>query len=137
MPLLQWIPSYPYSKCLLEQKIFQCWSFLATLIRTHGIAVCFSTCFMLVLFIQDRNSESPGKFSINTKVWLKRHKIGVPGWLSQLSIRFGPDHNFMGCGFEPHVGLCADSSEPGAALDSVSPLSAPPPFALALSLKNK
>ena len=39
---------------------------------------------------------------------------------------------------KPHVGLCADSSEPGAASDSVSPsLSAPPPPSLSLSLKNK
>ena len=40
--------------------------------------------------------------------------------------------------FEPRVGLCADGSEPGAALDSVSPsLSAPPPLMLCLSRVNK
>ena len=42
-------------------------------------------------------------------------------------------------GFEPRIGLCADSSEPGAALDTVClSLSAPPPLMLCLSsLKNK
>ena len=40
--------------------------------------------------------------------------------------------------FEPRVGLRADSSEPGAALDSVSPsLSVPPPLMLCLSLSLK
>ena len=39
-------------------------------------------------------------------------------------------------GFEPHIGLCADSTEP--ALDSVSPsLSAARPLVPSLSLKNK
>ena len=43
------------------------------------------------------------------------------------------------CGFESRVGLCADSSKPGAALDSVSPsLSLPLPYSrlLSFSLKN-
>ena len=43
------------------------------------------------------------------------------------------------CGFEPHVRLCTDSSEPGTpASDSVSPfLSDPPPLALCISKINK
>ena len=35
---------------------------------------------------------------------------GLVGWTSD----FGLDHNLGFHGFEPRVGLCADSSEPGA-----------------------
>ena len=37
---------------------------------------------------------------------------GMPGWLSQLS-NFSSGHNLTVLGFETHIGLCADSSEPG------------------------
>ena len=40
--------------------------------------------------------------------------IGVPGWLTQLSIDFGSGHDLVVPEFKPHLGLCADSSEPGA-----------------------
>ena len=42
-------------------------------------------------------------------------------------------------GFEPHVGLCADSSEPGACVGFCVSffLSAPPPLVFSLPLKNK
>ena len=62
-----------------------------------------------------------------------------PTHLSEAS-DFGSGHDVSVHEFEPRVGLCADGSEPGAALDPVSPsLSAPPPLALCLSrfLKNK
>ena len=50
----------------------------------------------------------------------------------------GSGRDLTVCGFQPRVGLWADGSEPGAALDSVSPsLSAPPLLALYLSLLNK
>ena len=53
------------------------------------------------------------------------------------SLDFGSDHDLTVCGFKPHTGLCADSSEPGAVSDSVSPsLSDPPPFMLCLSLSQ-
>ena len=35
---------------------------------------------------------------------------GSVGWASN----FGSGHDLAVCEFEPHVGLCADSSEPGA-----------------------
>ena len=48
---------------------------------------------------------------------------------------FGSGHDPVVHGFEPPVGLCADSSEPGPASDSVSPsLSAHPLLAFSLSL---
>ena len=56
------------------------------------------------------------------------------------TLDFGSGQDLMAREFEPRVGLCADSSEPGAASDSVSPsLSAPPLLTLCvcLSLKNK
>ena len=37
-------------------------------------------------------------------------------------------HDLAVCEFEPRVGLRADSSEPGAALDSVSPSVSVPPL---------
>ena len=48
---------------------------------------------------------------------------------------FRSGHDLTVPGYEPPIGLCADSSEPGAASDSVSPsLSAPSLFMLCLSL---
>ena len=52
---------------------------------------------------------------------------------------FRSGHDLSGREFEPHVGLCADSSEPGACFGfcvSLS-LSGPPPLVLCLSKVNK
>ena len=38
----------------------------------------------------------------------------APGWLSQSSVRLRLRSYLNVCEFEPHVRLCADSSEPGA-----------------------
>ena len=57
---------------------------------------------------------------------------GSVGWASE----FGSGHDLAVRGFEPRVGLCAQSLEPAS--DSVSPsLSDPPPFMLCLSLSQK
>ena len=64
---------------------------------------------------------------------------GVPGWLSHLSLHFGSGHDLTVCEFGPQVGLCADSSEPGARFGfcvSLS-LSVPPLLTLCLSLLQK
>ena len=74
--------------------------------------------------------------------------IGAPGWLSQLG--FSSGHDLTARGFKPCVGLCADSSEPGASFGlclpfcpsptlthSVSLSLCPSPRTLSLSLKNK
>ena len=58
-----------------------------------------------------------------------------------LTLDLGSGQDLTVRGFEPHVGLCADSSEPGTRFGfcvSFS-LSAPPPvvLCLSLSLKNK
>ena len=53
---------------------------------------------------------------------------------------FGSGHGLQVGGFQPHIGLGADSSAPGVASDSVSfPLSAHPLLSLCLSLflKNR
>ena len=42
--------------------------------------------------------------------------LGLSGWLSRLNIDFSSGHDLEVCEFEPHIGLCADSSEPGAYL---------------------
>ena len=38
--------------------------------------------------------------------------LGVLGWLKQLSADFHSGHDLTVLEFEPHIGLCADSSEP-------------------------
>ena len=57
--------------------------------------------------------ENSMKVSQNIK---NRTTLGVPGWLSWLSIwllvSFGSDHDLTVHGIEPHSGLCADSVEP-------------------------
>ena len=40
--------------------------------------------------------------------------LGAPGWRSRLSVRLQPGHDLAVREFEPHVGLGADGSEPGA-----------------------
>ena len=53
------------------------------------------------------------------------------------SVDFGSGHDFTVREFEPCIGICADSSEPRAASDSVSPsLSAPPQLMMSLSHKQ-
>ena len=69
--------------------------------------------------------------SFHQKLIFLGHLGGSVGWASG----FGSGHDLMVCEFEPHVGLCADSSELEPASDSVSPsLSAPPLLMLCLSL---
>ena len=63
-------------------------------------------------------------------------KTGVPGCLSQLSIQLRL-RSWSHCEFKPHVGLCADSSEPGVCFRLCVFLSLCPFPTHALSLKNK
>ena len=49
---------------------------------------------------------------------------GRGAWVAQLvEFDFGSGHDLMVHGFEPRIGLCADSSEPGACLRFCLPLS--------------
>ena len=50
---------------------------------------------------------------------------------------FGSGHDLTGCGFEPRVGLCADSSDPGVCFGFCVCSSLYPSHAHALSLNNK
>ena len=54
---------------------------------------------------------------------------------------FGSGHDLVVCEFEPRVGLCVDSSEPGGCFSfcfrEILPLSDPPPFMLCFSLSQK
>ena len=70
---------------------------------------------------------------------IKKHFVGAPGWLSQLSADFSSGHDLTVFGFEPHVGLYADSSEPGVCFGFCVSLSlcTSPACALSLFLKNK
>ena len=72
------------------------------------------------------------------KIELKGRLGGSVGW----AVDFGSGHDLAVPEFEPLVGLCADSSEPGACFRLYVSFSAPPPFMLCLShlllsLKNK
>ena len=60
-------------------------------------------------------------------------------WVAQLvthpTFDFGSGHDLTVCGFEPHIGLCSDSTEP--ARDPLSPsLSAPPLLVLSLKINK-
>ena len=68
-------------------------------------------------------------------------KISFRGiWVAQ-SVKHltGSGNDLVVCGFAPHIGLCADSSEPGAYSGFCVSLSAPPWLTLcfSLSLKNE
>ena len=67
---------------------------------------------------------------------LKKEKStsGAPGWLSQLSVRHQLRSSPHG-EFEPHVGFCADSSEPGVRFGFCVSLSLFPIHTLSLSQK--
>ena len=67
------------------------------------------------------------------KVTYKNTKTGAPGWLGRLS-DFGSGHDITVRGFEPRVGLCADSSELGACFGFCVSLSLCPSPVHALSL---
>ena len=72
---------------------------------------------------------------------LKIGPLGMPGWLSQPSIRLRLRSWSHGCEFEPHIWLCTDSSEPGACFGFCVSLSlCPSPMCmhiLSLSLSQK
>ena len=54
---------------------------------------------------------------------------GVPQLVKRPTLGFSSGHDLTACEFEPHIGLCTDSTEPASS--SLSPsLSAPPLLAL-------
>ena len=63
----------------------------------------------------------------------------VPQLVKRPTPGCGSGHNLMVCEFEPHVGLWADSSEPGACFGFCVSLSLtlPRSCSVSLSLKNK
>ena len=70
----------------------------------------------------------------------KRQHWGT--WVAQSVVSdFGSGHDLPVRGFEPHIGLCADCSEPGACFGFCASLPLGPFLAralsLSLSLKNK
>ena len=69
------------------------------------------------------------------KLWVKdpfKVQVRAHMWLVWIS-DFGSGHDLVVCGFEPHVGLCADSSEPGACFGFYPS----PTCALTLSVSQK
>ena len=75
-----------------------------------------------------------GPVNVFKRLCLKPFLIGAPGRLRRLSIDFGSDHDLMAGEFEPRIGLCADSSEPGACFGFCLPPSALPLLTLSLSV---
>ena len=68
---------------------------------------------------------------------MQKEGEGRPGGSVGSASNFSSGHDLAARGFEPRVGLYADSSEPRAASDSVSPsLSAPPLIVLSVSLSK-
>ena len=68
-------------------------------------------------------------------------KWGKQGRLVAQSVKwpadFGSGHDLTVCEFEPRVGLCADSSEPGACFGFCVSLSAPNPRTFCLCFSQK
>ena len=101
----------------------------------------YSICWWKYLIFLEHNKEK-GKESLALGKYLTAICIiscrGEPGWLSSLSVWLQLT-SWSVCGFEPHIGLCADSSEPGACLGFSVSLSLPLPrsLTLTLSLKSK
>ena len=62
-------------------------------------------------------------------------------WVAQSvewpTLDFGSGHDLTVCEFEPHVGLCADSSEPGACFEFCVSLSLPFPCSCSVSRSQK
>ena len=56
------------------------------------------------------DSTKKTEAAIRKQKILKGHLGGSVGWVTD----FGSGRDLMVCEFEPHVGLCVDSSEPGA-----------------------
>ena len=78
-----------------------------------------------------RASESPGGL-VKTQS-AAGHLGGSVGWVSD----FSSGHDLEVCGFNPCVGLCADSSEPGVHFGFCVSLSLSPSPACTLSFKNE
>ena len=62
----------------------------------------------------DNNEERVWAHSLTGSDVLCRKLQGRPGGSVGWTSDFGSGHDVTVCGFEPCVGLCADSSEPGA-----------------------
>ena len=87
---------------------------------------CYFTCFFLLTTVLYLFLSPFLNYNIP--------KPGAPGWLSQLSVQLGSGHDLMVREFEPHVGLCADSLEPGACFGLCVSFSLCPSPTCALSL---
>ena len=61
--------------------------------------------------------------------------LGSLGGLVSSASDFGQGHDLMVCGFEPRVGLCADSLDPGACFGFCVSLSLCPSSACSFSQK--
>ena len=64
----------------------------------------------------DRDDWGPGQGERIRTLLLRRKGMGRLGGSVGWAADFGSGHDLTARGFEPHVGLRADSSEPGACL---------------------
>ena len=117
--------------------------------RSLYFSISLSECFYLYVFSQNHLNVNwkhlPSYFKLLKRVNIKNHSLvmkvrkfnsaGSPGWLSRLSIDCGSGHDLTVHWFEPHVGLCADSSKPGVCYRYYVSLSlSAPPVSLSLFL---
>ena len=70
------------------------------------------------------------------RIYKNKSAKGCFGGSVGLVPNLGSGHDRVVHEFEPHIGLCADSSEPGACLGCCVSLSAPPLLALCLYLSK-
>ena len=108
-------------------KIVHIYSFL--------ILFCFFGCMLFVL-----DTPRSKMFYFCLLIWLIVIIIrsGAPGWLSRLGGQLRLRSDLMVPDFETHVGLCADSSEPGACFRICDPPSlCPLPSSCSVSVSQK
>ena len=107
---------------------------------------CQTSCLKIIAFIMRLSVEElPAALYCTSQQsqallsGFKKPTSGTPGWLSGSASHFSSGHDLTVREFKPHVGLCADRSEPGACFRfclslSLSLCHSP---ARILSLKNK
>ena len=127
-----WLSQLSVRLSILAQVVI---SWFMGLSRTLGSAL--TTCLLGILSLPISLS-----FPHSQKQCLNKHlkyKLGCLGGSVSKVSNFGSGHDLTVREFEPYIGLCADSSEPGACFGfcvSFS-LSAPPRLKLCLSLCQK
>ena len=98
-----WVSDAP-----LHGSGFQGW---AQAIPLHGLVIPLGLDRVTTVANIKLDTSDPGIFVVEVQ---KMRGAWVAQSVEHPTLDFGSGHDLMVCEFEPRVGLCADSSEPGA-----------------------